>query len=64
MSKKKHKKHLTRRHRKASAWALREFLKLPHATLPDHILRQIAVSREQTIKRVKYEPDRIVIWLD
>ncbi|MBI3235627.1 MAG: hypothetical protein HYZ42_16580 [Bacteroidetes bacterium] len=62
--KKQHRKQkISKLHKKASAWALREFLKLPHATLPPALLQQIANSRRQTIHDVLYEPDRIVIWL-
>ncbi|MCX6318703.1 MAG: hypothetical protein NTW29_15585 [Bacteroidetes bacterium] len=61
--KKKKQRKVKRLQRKASAWALREYLKLPYARLPDALLAQIAMSRRQTIQRVKYEPDRIVIWL-
>lgn len=65
MRKKKMKKKckISKQHAKASAWALREFLKLPDARLPENILQHIAESRGQVIKKVKYEPDRIVVWL-
>lgn len=63
MGKKQKKRKLKKMHAKASAWALREFMKLPEARLPDSILKQIADWRGQKIKKVKSEPDRIVIWL-
>lgn len=61
--KRKDSRKITKRHRKASAWALREYLKLPEARLPHSILQQIEKYRQQTIQKVKYEPDRIVIWM-
>lgn len=61
--KKLEKKKITKRHRKASAWALREYLKMPEACLPENMLRQIEKHRQQAIRKVKYEPDRVVIWM-
>lgn len=48
---------------KSSAWAFREYMKLHSAKLPDSILSQIEQHRMQKIKKVKYEPDRIVVLL-
>lgn len=52
---------MKKRHYNASVWALNEYLKLPYSKLPDHVLSQIAKCRKQSIKKVKYQPDKIVI---